>query len=82
MNRQLRRMQKKTGADQATAVSAEIGSLLQAGIQNQTRGNFEQAAWFYQQVLSLNPNQPEALCNLGAMLSQLGHFDQGDGLLK
>jgi predicted O-linked N-acetylglucosamine transferase (SPINDLY family) len=82
MNRQLRRMQKKTGADQTATVSAEIAGLLDAGIQNQSASHFEQAAWFYQRVLSLNPNQPEALCNLGAMLSQLGHFDQGEAFLK
>ena len=75
-------MQKKTGADQAAAVSAEIAGLLDAGIENQSASHFEQAAWFYQRVLSLDPNQPEALCNLGAMLSQLGHFDQGEAFLK
>lgn len=84
MNRQLRRMQKKTAGAAADLYSApaEIVNLINLGVEAQQSGQFEQAGWYYQQALALDPNQPVALCNLGALLVNLGHHDQGQAYLK
>ncbi len=84
MNRQLRRMQKKTAGAVGDLYSApaEIVNLINLGVEAQQSGQFEQAGWYYQQALALDPNQPIALCNLGALLVNLGHHDQGQAYLK
>ena len=84
MNRQLRRMQKKTAgaAGGVYSAPAEMVNLINLGVESQQLGQFEQAGWYYQQALALDPNQHVALCNLGALLVNLGHHDQGQAHLK
>ncbi len=84
MNRQLRRMQKKTAgaASNGFAAPPEIAQLINLGIGCQHSGHFEQAGWYYEQALALDPNQPVTLYNLGALLVNLGHHDNGQVYLK
>ena len=84
MNRQLRRMQKKTAgaASNGFAAPPEIAGLVNLGIQRQKLGQFDEAAWYYGQALAQDPNQLSALCNLGKMLVDFGRHDQGQAYLK
>jgi Flp pilus assembly protein TadD len=53
----------------------EIGALLAGAVRLHQAGDLAGAVVRYEQALSLNPNIPEALSNLGLALKALGKAD-------
>jgi tetratricopeptide (TPR) repeat protein len=62
-------------AGQTTSPSADIDSLLNAGIAAQKRQDYKTAIDDYRKVLAIQPKMAEARANLGAALSANGQFD-------
>ncbi|GEM_PF-3958701 len=53
----------------------ETADLLKQGLAQYNSGNYAEAEKTYQQVLSINPQEPHALFNLGAVCEQRGDLD-------
>ncbi len=65
MNRQQRRAAAKQMG--AAAAAGDVGGLLQAGLELHQRGRMTEAATYYQRVLRLQSEQPDALHLLGVV---------------
>ena len=50
----------------------ELSQLTEAAIQSAKAGNWQQAELFWQKVVDLDPNHPQALCSLGVHALQRG----------
>jgi predicted O-linked N-acetylglucosamine transferase (SPINDLY family) len=59
-----------------------IDSLLTLAIEHHLAGRIPAASTLYEQVLSLQPACPDALCNLGQIRGQLGQTDEALHLLQ
>jgi len=82
MNRAERRRQKKKGMATAAALNKSVASgghdnrlagLLHQAVQLHQTGNYPAAKDAYQQVLSIDPNQPDALNLLGVLARRDGN---------
>lgn len=84
MNRAERRRQSKIQDKQniSQPVNINIGQLLQRGVAHQSRGELQQAEQIYRQILSVQPNQADALQLLGTIATQTGHYDQAKRLMQ
>lgn len=63
-------------------MATTVQEIMNQAIQHQNAGRFQQAAALYQQILSQNPNQPEALNSLGILASQAGRHDVAVDLIS
>jgi len=83
MNRAERRRQSKIQDKQNgnQNVTLNIGQFLQLGIAHQARGELKQAEQVYRQILSVQPNQADALQLLGTIATQTGHHEQAKQLM-
>jgi tetratricopeptide (TPR) repeat protein len=61
--------------------SANIEQVLQQAVQLHGAGKLQQAEQLYRQVLSQDPEQPDALHYLGVIAMQAGHFDAAAELI-
>ena len=52
--------------------------LLDQGNQCLAEGAYAQAVDHYQELLEIQPHNPEALCNLGVALFSLGHYEEAE----
>lgn len=60
----------------------DIDDLLSQAIEHHLAGRLPAATTLYQQVLALQPACPDALCNLGQILGQIGQPDEALRLLQ
>lgn len=60
----------------------DISSTLDKGYQQHQRGNFAAAIEFYDQVLSVKPEEAEALSLKGLVLCMLSRFNEAEPLLR
>ena len=57
------------------AADQQAGQLLQAALQHQQAGRWQQAEALYKQVLRNSPDNPDALCLLGMLTHQAGNSE-------
>jgi tetratricopeptide (TPR) repeat protein len=69
---------KSSDAAPSKADPARIRQLLQQGDSCLTQGAWAQAAVHYEQLLELQPNNPEALAQLGLALFGLGRYEEAE----
>ena len=77
MNRaERRRLAKKQKKTPAGGPGRDPGQIFQNALSHHQQGRLTDAENAYRQVLSIAPNHPETLLNLGIVCEQLGKFDE------
>jgi tetratricopeptide (TPR) repeat protein len=85
LNRKERRFLAKTNAASvapARPASADLQAKLQLAFTQYSQGNLAGAETHYREILTLQPDQPDAMRLLGETLADLGRFDEAIKLLS